>query len=78
MQQNENSKIKYSKLKIGKDGYDYYMNVLKEESDYLDDLVSKITIDQKIHLFDRFIEGMEYKNEQDKYPLNRNLFLHLF
>lgn len=78
MQQNENSKIQYSKLKVGKGGYDYYMNVLKEESDYLDDLVSKITIDQKIHLFDRFVEGMEYKNEQGEYPLNRNLFLHGF
>ena len=78
MQQNENSKIHYSKLKVGKGGYDYYMNVLKEESDYLDELVSKITIDQKIHLFDRFVEGMEYKNEQGEYPLNRNLFLHGF
>ncbi|OJG46025.1 hypothetical protein RV04_GL001791 [Enterococcus hermanniensis] len=78
MQQNENSKIQYSKLKVGKGGYDYYMNVLKEESDYLDELVSKITIDQKVHLFDRFVEGMEYKNEQGEYPLNRNLFLHGF
>ncbi|EPA0804753.1 hypothetical protein ACQZUA_002362 [Enterococcus hirae] len=78
MQQNENSKIQYSKLKVGKRGYDYYMNVLKEESDYLDNLVSKITIDQKIHLFDRFVKGMKYKNEQGEYPLNRNLFLHGF
>lgn len=78
MQQNEDSMMKYSKLKVGKGGYNYYMDVLKEENDYLENLVSKITIDQRVHLFDRFVDGMEYKNKQGEYPLNRNLFLHGF
>lgn len=78
MQQNENASIKYSNLKVGKCGYKFYMNTLKEENIFLEDLVSKITIDQKVHLFDSFKEGMAYKFDQKEYPLNRNLFLHGF